>query len=345
MAKSAIVILNWNGISLLKRFLGKVVETAAVEKVPVYVADNGSDDGSPEYIRENHKEVILIMLERNYGFALGYNIALEQIEAQYYILLNSDIEVTDGWIRPLTAFMDWNPTVAVCQPKILSWHQRDQFEYAGAAGGYIDWLGYPLCRGRILTNLEKDNGQYDDPVDVFWASGACNIIRSDAWKKCRGFDPDFFAHMEEIDLCWRFHRSGYRVSYIPDSVVYHVGGGVLPYNSPFKTYLNFRNSLFLLYKNLPDESLNRVMLIRRFLDGLAALFFLFKGQFRSVRSVWRAHMDLYKDFEKTKEKRETLKRNCNEKVTDMILNKSLIFEFYIKRNKTFSSLTTYFDRK
>jgi GT2 family glycosyltransferase len=340
MVKTAVVILNWNGISFLKMFLGKVLSCSSGNGTVVYVADNGSSDGSVDYISENYKEIRLIRLEKNHGFAKGYNLALGKIDAQYFVLLNSDIEVTDGWLQPLLKHMDQNHDVAACQPKVLSFRHRDHFEYAGAAGGFIDWLGYPLCRGRILTKVEKDSGQYDFHADIFWATGACMVVRAETWQKNGGFDPDFFAHMEEIDLCWRFHRSGYRISYIPESVVYHVGGGALPYNSPFKTYLNFRNSLFLLYKNLPDDKLKRIFLIRRILDGIAALFFLIKGQFRSFAAVWKAHLGFYRQFAATKAKRENLKKLYGSRQVGMILNKSIVLEFYIKRNRTFASLKT-----
>jgi GT2 family glycosyltransferase len=340
--KTAVVILNWNGLSFLKMFLGNVLSFSSGEGTVVCVADNGSSDGSAEYVSENHRDIRLIRFEKNHGFAGGYNLALEQIDAQYYILLNSDIEVTSGWLPPLIDYMDQNPDVASCQPKVLSWDHRDQFEYAGAAGGFIDWLGYPLCRGRILMKVEKDSGQYDNPADIFWSTGACMAVRADAWQTCGGFDTSFFAHMEEIDLCWRFHRSGYRVSYVPGSVVYHVGGGTLPYKSPFKTYLNFRNSLFLLYKNLPDDRLKRILLIRKILDGIAALFFLIKGQLRSFTAVWKAHMEFYRQLATTKTKREALKKLYGSRDVGMILNKSVVFEFYIKGNKTFSSLRTNF---
>jgi len=284
----------------------------------------------------------LILLCKNYGFVGGYNLALNQSDARYYGLLNSVIEVTGGWLQPLVRHMDSNPDVASCQPKVLSYQRKDHFEYAGAAGGFIDKLGYPLCRGRILYEVEKDTGQYDSQADVFWSTGACMIVRSDAWVKCGGFDADFFAHMEEIDLCWRFHRSGYRVSYLPQSVIYHVGGGALPYNSPFKTYLNFRNSLFLLYKNLPDEKLAQTLLVRKMLDGVAALFFLFKGQFRSSWSVFKAHIDYYRNSCKLREKRKAVRMLGTNESSGLLLNKSVVFEFYIRKHRTFRSLKANF---
>ena len=342
MVKTAVVILNWNGIRYLKMFLDVVRRYSSDVETELYVADNGSTDGSSEWIAENFEDVKLIRFDKNFGFAGGYNRALEKIDAKYYVLLNSDIEVTSGWLQPLLNYMEENQDAASCQPKILSYRQKDHFEYAGAAGGFIDRLGYPLCRGRILTHVEKDSGQYNSQGDIFWSTGACMMVRSDAWKKSGGFDPDFFAHMEEIDLCWRFHRMGYRVCYIPGSKVYHVGGGALPYNSPFKTYLNFRNSLYLLYKNLPDKEFTWIMFIRKILDGIAALFFLIKGQFSSTAAVWKAHRDYYKHHEKLREKRKLIKITGEYKSTEMILNKFVVFEFYIKGHKTFKSLKTNF---
>ena len=343
MYKTAVVILNWNGIGYLKMFLGSVIKYSSDKDTVIFVADNGSTDGSLEWITANYTGVKIIRLEKNHGFAGGYNMALSQIDARYFVLLNSDIEVTAGWLQPLVSFMDNNPDVASCQPKIRSYYQKDQFEYAGAAGGFIDRYGYPFCRGRIFDKIEKDNGQYDSQIDIFWASGACMIVRSDAWKRCGGFDSDFFAHMEEIDLCWRFNKAGFRVSYIPESVVYHVGGGSLPYDSPFKTYLNFRNSLFLLYKNLPDNELHTIMFARRLLDGMAALRFLLSGNFGSFKSVWRAHMDYYSNLSELKKKREIVKKLEVNKFPVQILNKSIVFEFYLKGNRTFSSLNTKVD--
>jgi len=338
MHKTAIVILNWNGLGFLKMFLGTVLLYSADDETSVFVADNGSTDGSAEWISENFNDVKLIKLNSNHGFAGGYNLALNQIDAKYFVLLNSDIEVTKDWLKPLVGFMDNNPDVASCQPKILSYYQKDHFEHAGAAGCFIDKFGYPFCRGRIINKVEKDTGQYDDTINVFWSSGACMIVKSEAWKKCGGFDADFFAHMEEIDLCWRFHKAGYRVCFLPESVIYHVGGGTLSYSSPFKTYLNFRNSLFLLYKNLPDSKLNSILFIRRILDGLAAFYFLLQGSFKSVAAVWKAHMDYYKAVDKLREKRKVVQKLGLNDAQDTILNKSIVFEFYVKGNNTYKSL-------
>ena len=340
MHKTSIIILNWNGLGFLKMFLGIVIKNSINEETVVYVADNGSTDGSPEWIAENFNEIKLIRLDKNYGFAGGYNLAINQINSKYVVLLNSDIEVTQNWLHPLVSFMDNNPDVASCQPKILSYNQKDHFEHAGAAGCFIDKYGFPFCRGRIINKVEKDTGQYDSQINVFWSSGACMIVRSEAWKKCGGFDTDFFAHMEEVDLCWRFHKAGYRVCFLPDSVIYHVGGGTLPYSSPLKTYLNFRNSLFLLYKNLPDNKLYKVLFIRRILDVLAAIYFLLQGNFRSVRAVWKAHIDFYRVIAELKEKRKSVKKLVVNNTNESVLNKSIVFEFYVKGNKTYKSLIT-----
>jgi GT2 family glycosyltransferase len=340
MNRTAIVILNWNGLDYLKKFLGTVVTNSVDKETIVCVADNGSTDGSIEWISNNYPEVVLIKLDENYGFAGGYNLALEQLDARYFVLLNSDIEVTEGWLNPLVCFMDGNPDVASCQPKILSYNNKDRFEYAGAAGSFIDKYGYPFCRGRIFDMVEHDTGQYDTQADIFWSSGACMIVRSEAWISCGGFDSGFFAHMEEIDLCWRFSKAGYRVSYIPESVVYHVGGGSLSYNSPFKTYLNFRNSLYLLYKNLPANKLHKILFIRKLLDGVAALMFLFKGNLKNLRAVWNAHIDYYKNLSDLRVKREMVKKLEITQSSAKILNKSIVFEFYVKGRKYFSSLKT-----
>lgn len=338
MHKTAVVILNWNGLDFLKKFLGTVVRYSVSSDTAVYVADNGSTDDSAEWIAKNHSSVKILTLGENHGFAGGYNLALEHIDAKYYLLLNSDIEVTENWLQPLVSFMDTNPDAASCQPKIRSYYSRDSFEHAGAAGCFIDKYGYPFCRGRIFYHIEKDKGQYDTREDVFWSSGACMIVRSDAWKKAGGFDPLFFAHMEEIDLCWRFSKMGYRVCYIPESVVYHVGGGTLPYLSPFKTYLNFRNSLFLLYKNLPGNKLQKVIFFRKTLDGIAALMFLFKGDPVNFRSVLKAHIDYYRNKKQLILKRnEVMKLEINN-TPACILNKSIVFEFYLKGRRTYKLL-------
>lgn len=340
MKKTAIVILNWNGIEYLRMFLGTVVKYSADHETEICVADNGSTDGSPDWIRENFKEVRLIRFDRNYGFAEGYNRAIAQIEAEYFVLINSDIEVTGGWLKPLLSFMEQNKDAAACQPKILSYERKEYFEHAGAAGGFIDKFGYPLCRGRILNITEKDEGQYNNQTDIFWSSGACMIVRRESWEKCGGFDADFFAHMEEIDLCWRFNKIGYRVGFVPGSVVYHVGGGSLRYDSPFKIYLNFRNSLFMLYKNLPDDRLSSVLFLRRLLDGLAAVIFLLTGKFSYFKCVWNAHISYYRSMSTLKQKRAMIRKLGEGRSGELILNKSIVFEFYVKGNRTYNCLRT-----
>jgi GT2 family glycosyltransferase len=338
MIRTAIVILNWNGISWLKMFLGTAVKHSTTHDTAVYVADNGSTDGSVNWIKENFKEVRLITLDQNYGFAGGYNKAIDQIDSEYVVIINSDIEVSDGWLLPLVRFMENNSDAAACQPKILSYHRKEYFEHAGAAGGFIDMYGYPFCRGRILNITEKDEGQYNDQIDIFWSSGACMIIRSEAWKKCGGFDAGFFAHMEEIDLCWRFNKAGFRITFIPQSIVYHAGGGALNYDSPYKTYLNFRNSLAMLYKNLPDEKLVPTLFKRMILDGLAAAMFLFNGRFRHFSAVLKAHISFYRSLGELRKKRAIVKKNGMDHTSGLILNKSIVFEFYIKGAKTYSRL-------
>ncbi len=338
MIKTAVVILNWNGIGWLQKFLKTVVRFSDAPDILVYLADNGSTDGSYDWVSENFPDITIIRFENNHGFAGGYNMALKQINAKYYVLLNSDVEVTEGWLMPLVSYMDQNDTVASCQPKIRSFNKKECFEYAGAAGGYIDKYGYTFCRGRIFNNTEIDNGQYDDCRDIFWSTGACMIVRSEAWSKCGGFDDDFFAHMEEVDLCWRFHLAGFRVSYVPGSTVYHVGGGVLPYNSEFKTYLNFRNNLFLLYKNLPDNKLRVTIFVRKILDGVAAVMFMLKGMPGNVKAVWKAHMDFYKSIKSLKEKRKSVRDLTINENESNIMNKSIVFWFYVKGMKTFNDL-------
>jgi GT2 family glycosyltransferase len=338
MIKTAVVILNWNGIGWLQKFLKTVVRFSDGPDTLIYMADNGSTDGSADWVSENCTEIEIIRFKNNLGFAGGYNLALKQIKAEYYVLLNSDVEVTEGWLSPLVSYMDHNSNVASCQPKIRSFDNKDFFEYAGAAGGFIDKFGYTFCRGRIFDHIEMDNGQYDDCRDIFWSTGACMMVRSEAWTKCGGFDDDFFAHMEEVDLCWRFHLAGFSVSYVPESTVYHVGGGALPYNSELKTYLNFRNNLFLLYKNLQDNKLHRTIFARKILDGIAATVFTFNGHPGNVKAIWKAHMDYYKSIESLKKKRKLVREMTVNKNVTHIMNKSIVFGFYIRGKKTFNSL-------
>ncbi|MCK4749664.1 MAG: glycosyltransferase family 2 protein, partial [Bacteroidales bacterium] len=249
----SIVILNWNGKEFLRQFLPKLLEHSAVPGVEIVIADNASTDGSLEFLKEEYPEIRVVIHDRNYGFSGGYNRAFEELESKYYLLLNSDIEVTPGWLSPLLERMEEDEQIAACTPKIMDYHNRLQFEYAGAAGGYLDRYGYPFCRGRIFDTLEEDRQQYDDDIEIFWGSGACLLVRSELFSQAGGLDEKFFAHMEEIDLCWRLKRLGYRIEYVARSCVYHVGGGTLPKSNPMKTFLNFRNNLLLLYKNLPKK--------------------------------------------------------------------------------------------
>ena len=337
MDKTAIVILNWNGKDMLQRFLPNVIDYSRKEAT-IYVADNASTDGSVEMLRVHFPEIHLVLLDKNWGFAEGYNKALEQIDATYYVLLNSDVEVTHHWLTSLIEFMDSRPDVAACQPKLLSENDKDVFEYAGACGGYIDKLGYPFCRGRIFNVIENDNGQYDYEAEILWATGACMMVRATDFKKIGGFDARFFAHNEEIDLCWRMRLMGRKIYCIPDSSVYHIGGGTLPKSNPMKTFLNFRNNLTMLYKNLPDDRLKTVMRLRRLLDYVAAFQFLFIGK-RSdcvavlkARKAFKQWLPLYKNI------RADIQRK--RKVDDFtgILNFSLLWQFYVKGKKTFSAL-------
>lgn len=291
MKKVSVVILNWNGADMLRRFLPSVLACSQGEGVEVCVADNGSTDDSCEIIKWEFPDVRLIRLAENYGFAEGYNKALKQVEAEYVVLLNSDVEVTPDWLTPMVDYMDTHPDVAACQPKILSYHERNSFEYAGAAGGFIDCYGYPFCRGRIFESVEEDRGQYDKVVSVFWATGAALLIRLKVYQEVGGLDGRFFAHMEEIDLCWRLRSRGHNVVCLPSSSVYHVGGATLKKDNPHKTFLNFRNNLLMLYKNLPEKELRRVMCVRACLDYVAAAFFFLKADFHNAHAVIEARKE------------------------------------------------------
>ena len=337
MYKIAIVILNWNGREFLERFLPGVVRHSSSPGVKIIVADNGSSDDSVEFIRNKFKKIEIIELDKNYGFAGGYNKAFEKINSEYYILLNSDVEVSENWIEPIIKKMDNDPVVAAAMPKILSYHERSQFEYAGAAGGFIDKWGYPFCRGRILNNIEPDNNQYNDSIEIFWASGACLFIRSKIFHDAGGFDDDFFAHMEEIDLCWRIKNLGYKIYCYPCSQVYHIGGGTLPNETPSKLFLNFRNSLWLLLKNLPAKKLYPVLLIRRILDGLAAMKFYLTLDWRKGNAVFKAHLSYYKHFRKMKQKRKSADFK-NKDLPSSVYKKSILISYFLKKKKTFNEL-------
>lgn len=328
----AVVILNWNGREFLRRFLPSVIEHSG--NAEIIVADNASTDSSIEFLQQNFQQVRIIQNLTNGGFAKGYNDAFKQVQADYYVLLNSDIEVTQGWIKPVIDLMESDPMIAACQPKLRSFHQPEKFEYAGAAGGYIDKFGYPFCRGRVFMDVEDDNGQYDDVREVFWATGACMFVRAKLFHHFGGLDNDFFAHMEEIDYCWRLKNSGYKIMYCPESIVFHVGGGTLPKKSSHKTYLNFRNNLVLLFKNLPSEQLLPVFLIRFPMDAVAAFKFLFDGGFGDFGAVIRAHLYFYRNFPYLKNKR----KNLIHKNVTCIYKGYIVLDYYLRRKKTFPEL-------
>lgn len=338
MDKVAIVILNWNGADMLRQYLPTVMDYSGGE-ASVYVADNASTDGSLELLRESFPSCRLILLDRNWGFADGYNKALKQIDAEYYLLLNSDIEVTPGWLTPLVELMDANPDVAACQPKLLSLNDRDRFEYAGACGGFLDRYGYPFCRGRVFDTLERDEGQYDSRADILWATGAALMIRSSDYWEAGGLDGRFFAHSEEIDLCWRLRIKGRRILCEPQSKVYHLGGGTLPKANPRKTFLNFRNNLTMLYKCLPDNELRHVMMVRWWLDYLAAAeMLILKHNMQDCLAVFRArkaYKNWRKDFEEDRRQIQ-----AGRMATDIPQHTgfSLLWQYYVKRHRCFSEI-------
>lgn len=338
MIRIAVVILNWNGLHHLKRFLPTICQYSNASGTRVIVVDNGSTDDSVEYIRHTLPGVELITFPENYGFAPGYYKALKQIEAEYFVLLNSDVEVTPGWLEPLVDAMDADPGVGACMPRMRNYQLREYFEYAGAAGGYIDFFGYPFCRGRLLSSVEKDSGQYDDNKNIFWASGACMFVRSMAYFRAGGLDSDFFAHMEEIDLCWRMRRIGYTIQVIPESIVYHIGGGTLPNNNPHKLYLNYRNNLYLLFKNLPRAKLVPVILIRMILDGMSAMAYLFSGSTGFFKAVIKAHLAFYRNIPRLVRKRIALKGTIGKAHIKEIYPGSILFNFFVRKRRYFSEL-------
>ena len=319
---------------MLERYLPSVVANTNGD-ARVVIADNGSTDDSLDFVERNYPEIQIIRLAHNYGFAEGYNRALAQIEADYYVLLNDDVEVTPGWIEPIVKVFEQNPEVAVCQPKLLMDTCRDTFEYAGASGGFIDSYGYPYCRGRVFDTVEKDNGQYDDTREVMWATGAAMFVRSTVWRQLDGLDGDFFAHMEEIDFCWRVRNVGYKVVCCPQSVAYHLGGGTLPKSSPTKTYLNFRNNLWMLYKNLPSMRLAWVLSLRIPLDWLAALKFLVDGNPGDFAAVGKAHRHFLKALPQLRRKRRAVVSRQSSAASGQC-SRMLLVDYYLKRKKYFS---------
>jgi len=338
MTRIAIVILNWNGSVHLKRFLPSVCCYSQSPEDRVIIVDNGSTDDSKTFVRSTFPRIELIEFTENHGFAPGYAMALKIIEAKYYVLLNSDVEATPGWLDPLYAAMEADPDIAACMPKMRDYNHPDRFEYAGAAGGFIDFLGYPFCRGRLLSSVETDTGQYDQSRDVFWASGACMFLRSSAYFESGGLDEDFFAHMEEIDLCWRMRRIGFKIKAIPESVVFHIGGGTLPNNNPHKLFLNYRNNLFLLFKNLSLGRLIPVLIIRMALDGMSAMFYLLSGSGSFFKAVIRAHLGFYSNLPGLIKKRTMLKNKIGMIHTGEIYPRSILFDFFVRKIRYFSQL-------
>lgn len=332
MLKCAIVILNWNGVQFLKEFLPIALRNTSANS-EIIIADNASTDGSLEYLEKEHPSTRIIKLDKNYGFTGGYNKSLAQIEAEYYILLNSDVEVTPGWDVPLLNILDTQPDVGAVMPKMLSYYNHHEFEYAGAAGGFIDKYGYPFCRGRVFHTLEKDNGQYDGVHEIFWATGACIAVRSKLYHQLGGLDDLLFAHMEEIDFCWRLHHKKYKVLVTSESVVYHLGGGTLPKYSPKKSYLNFRNNLIVLYKNLPPHLHFRIYFVRVILDLVAAFYFLAHFNFSGFYIVFKAHVafNYYRLTGKINKVKNPLQNPG-------FINKNTVLLYFIKGKKSFQEI-------
>jgi riboflavin kinase/FMN adenylyltransferase len=342
LPQTSIVILNYNTKKHLEQFLPGVIKNSPPE-TRIVVADNGSEDNSASFVRANFPRVSCVELNKNHGFAQGYNLALQEEDADYYVLLNSDVETPDGWLEPILKYMEDHPKVAACQPKVRAFHDKELFEHAGANGGWMDIMGYPFCRGRILNAIEKDEGQYDDVQEVFWATGAALVVRAKLFHDIGGFDKDYFAHFEEIDLCWRLKRAGYGIAVIPQSVVYHMGGGTLNYTSPLKTYLNFRNSLYTLFKNESKRNLFWIVIFRLILDGVAGGLFLTQGKFKFIWMIIKAHLKFYVMFPALFKKRRYYK-GLIEKVRigewngNGLYKGSVIWNFYARGRKKFSDL-------
>ncbi len=331
MVKVAVVILNYNGVDYLRQFLPRVIQYSGDSEI--WVADNASTDGSVGFLKENFPEIGCIEMAVNTGYAGGYNEAISKVNADYVVLLNSDVEVTENWIDPIIHLMESDSSIAACQPKIKSYSNKEYFEYAGAAGGYIDKYAYPFCRGRLFDSVEKDTGQYDSVEEVFWATGACLFVRVQSFEEVGGLDADFFAHMEEIDLCWRFKNRGYSIKCHPQSVVFHVGGGTLQKSNPFKTYLNFRNSLYMIVKNYPKQKLINVLLIRLLLDGVAGIKFLISAEFGNFLAILKAHLAFYQNYSSLHKKRQV-----EAKMPSEMYQKSIVIQNYLKGKKTFNTL-------
>ncbi len=337
MKPTAVVILNWNGEKFLKQFLPSVIQYSS-DLADIYVVDNASTDGSLEFLQNHYPQVKQVCLDKNYGFAGGYNRGLEQVPNDYFILLNSDVEVTQGWIQPVLTYMESMPRMVACQPKILDYHRKEWFEYAGAAGGYIDKDAFAFCAGRIFYQFEKDQQQYSTNTEVFWASGAALFIQRKAWMEVNGLDTDFFAHMEEIDLCWRLKNRGYRIGACREAIVYHYGGGTLDRHSPFKTYLNFRNNLYMIVKNDRSGKLGYKLFRRLCLDGFAGLRFIGEGKWNHCYSIIKAHFSFYSQWNNLMRKRKAEAASINEPNLVGLYQGSIIKHFFIFRKHSFESL-------
>ncbi|WP_202704228.1 glycosyltransferase family 2 protein [Flavobacterium sp. UGB4466] len=330
MDKIAVVILNWNGVKLLEQFLPSVIRFS--EGAQIYVADNASTDDSIDFVKNNFPSIKIVQNTGNHGFAKGYNDALQHIDAEIYALVNSDIEVTENWLTPILETFENEKLTAIIQPKILDYKNKEYFEYAGAAGGFIDKYGFPFCRGRIFDTIEKDNGQYDDNCELFWASGACFFIRSEVYHELGGFDETFFAHQEEIDLCWRAANEGHVIKYVSGSTVYHVGGATLQQGNPRKTFLNFRNSLLMLVKNLPKKRLFFVIFFRMVLDGIAGIRFLTQGKVGHTYAILKAHFSFYSISLKYLKKRKDFQ------IQEYYMVKSIVYLYYLKKLQVFKEI-------
>ena len=336
--KTAVIILNWNGKTLMEKFLPSVIAHSVSTDSNVIVADNGSSDDSVSFLKTQYPEIPLILFEKNYGFAQGYNKAIEQVDAEYVVLLNSDVETSENWLNIVVDYLDNHPETVAVQPKILSYSNPKTFEYAGAAGGFIDKYGYPFCRGRILENIEDDKGQYDTTIPIFWATGACLCIRRKEYLAVGGLDAGFFAHMEEVDLCWRLNARGYKLECVPSSVVYHLGGASLSKENPHKTYLNFRNNLLMLYKNVPQKSYKKTMFVRGLFDLLSVVNYVLQGSHDKARAVIKAR----RDYRKMKKEYLPLReQNLSKTIlceSPQQLNGSFLWHYYLKRQKTFTAI-------
>lgn len=338
MKKVAVVILNWNGARMLQKYLPSVIAHTNETMAEVIVADNGSDDHSMEIMQNKFPQIKTIELDQNYGFAEGYNRALLSLNHEYFVLLNSDIEVPEGWLEPMINHLDKNPGVAACQPKIKAWKSPDMYEYAGASGGFIDQYGYPFCRGRIMSTVEPDTKQYDDAVPIMWASGACLVIRSGVYKTAGGLDGGFFAHMEEIDLCWRIKNMGWQIMVYPETAVYHLGGGTLPNNSPRKLFLNYRNNLLLLHKNLTADRYSKTMRMRFMLDWVSAVLYLLQFKPAYTLQVFKARKAYRQMKPQYVKVRENLEKQRRVKTHPEIYPRSIVWDYFVKHLRRFSQL-------